>query len=65
MLETLLEQLHELSILLLLLSSFFYYRHLKKIKRERKLTPFEFTMYITTQLACLLWGFTMLIYIIK
>ena len=65
MLDILLEELHQLSILLLLLSSFFYYRHLKKIKRERKLTAFELTMYITTQLAYLLWAATTLIFLLK
>ncbi|MED4473871.1 MULTISPECIES: hypothetical protein [Bacillaceae] len=53
---TLLEEIHQASILLLLVCSFLYYRHLKKIKRERELTPFEFSMFIVTQLAYLLWA---------
>ncbi|TMN22171.1 hypothetical protein FH966_04000 [Lentibacillus cibarius] len=53
---SLLENIHEASVLLLLLCSFFYYRHLKKLKRERKLSSFEITMFILTQLAYLLWA---------
>ncbi|WP_407656615.1 hypothetical protein [Lentibacillus cibarius] len=55
-LVSLLENIHEASVLLLLLCSFFYYRHLKKLKRERKLSSFEITMFILTQLAYLLWA---------
>ena len=35
-----------------------FYRYLKKIKRERKLTGFEITMYIMTQLAYFIWAAT-------
>ncbi|OBZ54757.1 hypothetical protein UN66_25565 [Bacillus cereus] len=39
----------------LLLCSFFSVRLLKKIKRERKLTTFEFTMYVIIRIAILFW----------
>ncbi|MFD2679151.1 hypothetical protein [Bacillus seohaeanensis] len=60
----LLENIHEASVLLLLLCSFFYYRHLKKIKRERKLSFFEYSMFIITQLAYLLWAGSYLLLIL-
>ncbi|MDE5414358.1 hypothetical protein N7Z68_13335 [Alkalihalobacillus sp. MEB203] len=64
MLDSLLENIHELSVLLLLLCTFFFYRHLKKLKRERKLTAFEFCMLIITQIAYLLWAALYLITIL-
>ncbi|QDQ06114.1 hypothetical protein [Bacillus sp. BD59S] len=54
----LVENLYQMSIVLLLLFSFCFYRYLKKIKRERKLTGFEITMYIMTQLAYFIWAAT-------
>ncbi|WHY88531.1 hypothetical protein QNH39_12105 [Neobacillus novalis] len=48
---SLLENIFQLSAVLLLLCSFYYYRHFKKIKRERKLTLFEFFIYVITQVA--------------
>jgi uncharacterized protein with PQ loop repeat len=51
----LLETVYELSIAILLLCSFFSVRLLRKIKRERKLTPFEFTMYVIIRIAILFW----------
>ncbi|WHY85917.1 hypothetical protein QNH39_25630 [Neobacillus novalis] len=47
----LLENIFQVSAILLLLCSFYYYRHFKKIKRERKLTLFEFLIYVITQVA--------------
>ncbi|QPW48448.1 hypothetical protein G9298_11965 [Bacillus thuringiensis] len=57
----LVENLYQLSIVLLLLCSFCFYRYLKKMKRERKLTGFEITMYIITQLAYFIWATTTLL----
>ncbi|NRR16437.1 hypothetical protein [Bacillus pacificus] len=57
----LVENLYQMSIVLLLLCSFCFYRYLKKIKRERKLTGFEITMYIMTQLAYFIWAATTLL----
>ncbi|PFX74434.1 hypothetical protein [Bacillus toyonensis] len=57
----LVENLYQLSIALLLLCSFCFYRYLKKMKRERKLTGFEITMYIMTQLAYFIWATTTLL----
>ncbi|MCQ6355335.1 MULTISPECIES: hypothetical protein [Bacillus cereus group] len=52
---SLLEKVYELSIAILLLCSIFSVRLLRKIKRERKLSPFEFTMYIIIRIAILFW----------
>ncbi|MFZ7934494.1 hypothetical protein ACO1D2_01325 [Bacillus thuringiensis] len=54
----LVENLYQMSIVLLILCSFCFHRYLKKIKRERKLTGFEITMYIVTQLAYFIWAAT-------
>ncbi|NBJ68935.1 hypothetical protein D1839_05540 [Roseburia sp. 1XD42-34] len=60
-----LNNINDLSILLLLLSSFFYYIQLRQIKRERKLTTFETSMYILTQVAYLLWAGSYLLMILS
>ncbi|EJR24229.1 hypothetical protein [Bacillus cereus] len=52
---SLLENIYKMSIAVLLLCSFFSVRLLKKIKRERKLTTFEFTMYVIIRIAILFW----------
>ncbi|MBK5346487.1 hypothetical protein JFU18_06435 [Bacillus sp. TH22] len=52
---SLLENVYKISIAILLLCSFFSVRLLRKIKRERKLTPFEFTMYVIIRIAILFW----------
>ncbi|HFF3186981.1 MULTISPECIES: hypothetical protein [Bacillus] len=52
---SLLENIYKVSIAVLLLCSFFSVRLLKKIKRERKLTTFEFTMYVIIRIAILFW----------
>ncbi|MEK4760462.1 hypothetical protein MHH85_09400 [Viridibacillus sp. FSL E2-0187] len=51
----LLENIYEISIAILLLCSIFSVRLLKKIKRERKLSSFEFAMYIIIRIAIFLW----------
>ncbi|WP_075807225.1 MULTISPECIES: hypothetical protein [Lysinibacillus] len=48
---SLLENTFQISAIILLLCSFYYYRHFKKIRRERRLTSFEFSIYIITQVA--------------
>ncbi|MEG0259642.1 MAG: hypothetical protein RR595_14360 [Lysinibacillus sp.] len=53
-LRSLLENIHTASLAILLICSFFYYRQLKKMKRKRRLSTFEFSMYIILQLAYLL-----------
>ncbi|MFD2762425.1 hypothetical protein [Lentibacillus juripiscarius] len=55
LLISILASIYELSIAILLLCSFFHVRHLKKTKRERKLSSFEFAMYLITQIAIFLW----------
>ncbi|MGG0300010.1 hypothetical protein ABEY59_20105 [Bacillus albus] len=52
---SLLENIYKISIAVLLLCSFFSVRLLKKIKRERKLTTFEFTMYVIIRIAIFFW----------
>ncbi|PEO55613.1 hypothetical protein [Bacillus wiedmannii] len=52
---SLLENIYKISIAVLLLCSFFSVRLLKKIKRERKLTTFEFAMYVIIRIAILFW----------
>ncbi|MDM5238643.1 hypothetical protein QUF83_21550 [Bacillus cereus] len=52
---SLLENIYKISIAILLLCSVFSVRLLKKIKRERKLTTFEFTMYVIIRIAILFW----------
>ena len=52
---SLIENVYKISIAVLLLCSFFSVRLLKKIKRERKLTTFEFTMYVIIRIAILFW----------
>ena len=48
---SLLENIYKMSIAVLLLCSVFSVRFLRKIKRERSLTPFEFTMYVIIRIA--------------
>lgn len=52
---SLLENVYKMSIAVLLLCSFYSVRLFKKIKRERNLTPFEFTMYVIIRIAILFW----------
>ncbi|PDY26240.1 hypothetical protein COM83_02200 [Bacillus cereus] len=52
---SLLENIYKISIAILLLCSVFSIRLLKKIKRERKLSPFEFTTYIIIRIAIFFW----------
>ncbi|MCL1702625.1 hypothetical protein [Lysinibacillus sp. Bpr_S20] len=48
---SLLENIFQVSAIILLLCSLYYYRHFKKIRRERKLTSLEFSIYVITQVA--------------
>ncbi|PWE74464.1 hypothetical protein B1R38_04850 [Bacillus cereus] len=52
---SLLENIYKMSIAVLLLCSVFSVKFLKKIKRERKLTTFEFTMYVIIRIAIFFW----------
>ncbi|GIO25210.1 hypothetical protein J11TS1_37910 [Oceanobacillus sp. J11TS1] len=54
----LLENLSQISGALLILCSAFYYFHFKKIKKKRKLTTIELSVYIITQIAILLWAWS-------
>ncbi|WP_430982173.1 hypothetical protein [Lysinibacillus sphaericus] len=55
MLNSLLENIYQISIAVLLLCSFFTIRLLKKIKCERTLSFFEYAMYILIRIAIFLW----------
>ncbi|MDM5375004.1 hypothetical protein QUF96_26735 [Bacillus bombysepticus] len=52
---SLLENVYKMSIAVLLLCSLYSVRLFKKIKRERNLTPFEFTMYVIIRIAIFFW----------
>ncbi|RDW17450.1 hypothetical protein CWR45_12075 [Oceanobacillus chungangensis] len=61
-----LENIYDLSVLLLVICSLVYFMHLRKMKRERGLTSLEFTMYILTYLSYFLWaGSSLLILLSK
>ncbi|WP_369899592.1 hypothetical protein [Bacillus manliponensis] len=53
---TILDHINEASELLLVLSAFCFHIYLWRLKMKRKLTAFEYIMFIVTQLAYLLWG---------
>ncbi|HGH7177260.1 TPA: hypothetical protein ACJMKJ_004898 [Bacillus wiedmannii] len=52
------DDLQQLSLLLMFLSTCIFYRYLKKVRRERKLTGFEWIMYFVTPFATLIWAVT-------
>lgn len=51
-----LNALNDLGVVFLLVGSFFYFLHLRRIKRQRPLTGIERSMYIITQAGYLLWA---------
>ncbi|MFD1386328.1 hypothetical protein ACFQ4Z_05890 [Oceanobacillus oncorhynchi subsp. oncorhynchi] len=51
----LLENISQLSGAILLICAVYYYFYFKKIKKERKLTAMERTVYVLTQIAIFLW----------
>ncbi|MGY3189400.1 hypothetical protein [Lysinibacillus sp. TE18511] len=53
--KDLLENVYQLSIAVLLLCSVISVRLLKNLKRERKLSYFEYTMYLIIRIAIFLW----------
>lgn len=53
---SILEYIREATVLLALVCTFLFYRHLKKIKYERKHSFFETTMYVVTYLTIFLWA---------
>ncbi|UYZ20221.1 hypothetical protein FOF60_14130 [Mesobacillus jeotgali] len=55
------ETLRIISIVILIISSGFYLRHLMKIKKQRKLSAFEFTMYTIIQIAYIFFTISLLI----
>ena len=57
-LVSVLENMFQISGAILLLCGIYYYRHFKKMKRERKLTKGEATIYIVTRIAIFCCGFS-------
>lgn len=53
--------LNAIASVLLILSAGFYFRHLDKTKKQRKLAPLELAMYIAIQLAYVLFAISLLI----
>lgn len=49
--STLAEMLQIISFVILIISSGFYFRHLEQCRREKKLSMFERSMYISIQFA--------------
>ncbi|MBM7601095.1 uncharacterized protein with PQ loop repeat [Virgibacillus halotolerans] len=60
----LLENIYQLSGVVLLICAIYYFFHFKKIKKERKLTPVELSFYIITQIAVFLWAISNLLLIL-
>lgn len=61
---TLLQNIYDGAILAMVLCTFLFYRQLKKQKRERKLTRFEWVMYIVAHLAILFWAASVLLFML-
>lgn len=57
------EVLRTIAITVLIISSSFYFRQLVKNKKQRKLSTFEFTMYLTFQIAYAFLAISLLIFI--
>ncbi|WP_066174408.1 hypothetical protein [Bacillus marinisedimentorum] len=57
------EALRAIAITILVISSSFYFRHLDKTRKQRKLSTFEFVMYVTIQIAFILFTVSLLLYI--
>ena len=55
-LVSVLENMFQISGAILLLCGIYYYRHFKKMRRERKLTKSEATIYIITKIAMFCYG---------
>jgi len=55
------EILRAAASVLLIFSTAFYLRHLEKAKKKRKLSTFEFTMYIIIQIAYIFFAISLLI----
>uniref|UniRef100_C5D523 Uncharacterized protein n=1 Tax=Geobacillus sp. (strain WCH70) TaxID=471223 RepID=C5D523_GEOSW len=60
-----LDDIRELGTILLLLCGYVYIWNLSKIKTERKLTKFEFIMYIITTIGTLLYAIPSILIIIS
>ncbi|ELK47168.1 UNVERIFIED_CONTAM: hypothetical protein N8J90_13880 [Halobacillus marinus] len=60
-----LESINQLGVLLFLLCGFAFYLHLRRIKKKRGFTFYERIMYVTVQLAYLLWAGSYLLMMIS
>jgi len=45
-----------------IISGFLFLRHLENTKKQRKLSTFEFTIYIIIEIACILFAASLLIF---
>ncbi|WLR42275.1 hypothetical protein LC087_16345 [Bacillus carboniphilus] len=61
----LLENIQQLSILVLVVCSFLFYYYLRSLKRERRLSVFERTIYIVIQLAVFVLGGNFLLLVLS
>jgi len=52
----LLDNIYQISGIVLVICAVYYYFHFRKIKKERKLTLVELSVYVVTQVAFLLWA---------
>ncbi|HSO56694.1 MAG TPA: hypothetical protein VLQ66_00530 [Paenisporosarcina sp.] len=60
----LLESIYQISGVALIICAIYYYFHFKKIKKERKLTKVELSVYVITQIAMILWASSSLLLIL-
>lgn len=60
----LLENVYQISGVVLIACAVYYYFHFREIKKERKLTTVELSVYIITQVAFLLWAASNLLMIL-
>lgn len=60
----LVENIYQLSGAVLILCAIYYYFHFKRIKKERKLTKVELSIYLITQIAFILFAASSLLKIL-
>lgn len=54
--ENILENAFQISGVILLICGIYFYRHFKKMKKEKKLTSSEHAVYIITRIAMFVWA---------
>lgn len=63
--ETIAEILRAISVSIFIISSAFYFRHLDKTKKQRKLAAFENAIYVLIQTAFLLFAVSLLLFFLQ